>query len=419
MRKILLLLCAASSFIIASCSNENDILFPGWPDGGFLVNKQPIPEDIKHKFEGVYVVEQGKGRFGDTVVVKWNREHLGIHAGVHVAYLDMESGTSDSTIYLQGYWRYQNAVTTGLAQLVMGPDQGGRFIYGDQTVSDTTIRFRGKVGENNATPSEDLVIRYVRPFSPEALARKFYIINHHGSGSAPDYLPASENTCEIAKLIERYGANSIEIDIRPTQDGIPVLYHDSGLNWRLTQKGQMIGAIEDYTFAQVQASVRLLHGEKIPSLEQFLDTVIMSTTLELVYVDMKPTIEPYMQNAADVVTKALEKAKSMGRDIQIYLAITTDDLYNKFISLPNYQNISSMCELSLEQLEKAGSKVWSPRWTSGFSYKDVDQVHAAGKIAVTWTVNLPSALQEVVDGGKMDGVLTDFPTLASYYYYKQ
>jgi len=42
-----------------------------------------------------------------------------------------------------------------------------------------------------------------------------------------------------------------------------------------------------------------------------------------------------------------------------------------------------------------------------------------GKLAVTWTVNLPSAMQEVVGGGKLDGVLTDFPTLASYYYYKQ
>lgn len=419
MRKILLLLCAASSLVIASCSNENDMLFPGWPDGGFLVNKSAIPEDIKHKFEGVYVVEKGNDRFGDTVVIKWNREHLGIHSGLHFSYFDMEAGTSDSAIYLQGYWRYQNVTTTGLAQLVMAADQGGRYVYGDQTVVDTTIRFRGKIGEDEATPTEEVVLRFVRSFKPEVLARKFYIINHHGSGSAPDYLPASENTCEIAKLIERYGANAIEIDIRPTKEGIPILYHDTGINWRLAQKGPLVGPVEDYTLAQIQASVRLLHGEKIPTLAQFLDTVIMSTTLEFIYVDMKPTIEPFMQNAADVVTKALEKAQSMGRDVQIYLAITNDDLFNKFISLPNYQNISSMCELSIDQLEQAGSKVWSPRWTNGFSYADVDRVHAMGKLAVTWTVNLPGPMQEVVTGGKLDGVLTDFPTLASYYYYKQ
>jgi glycerophosphoryl diester phosphodiesterase len=395
------------------------MVFPQWSDGGFLVNKQPIPENIKHKLEGVYVVEQGKDRFGDTVVVKWNREHLGIFAGVHVAYLDMEVGVADSAVYIQGYWRYQNAVSTGLAQLVISKDQGGRFIYGDPTITDTTIRLRGKVGELEEDPTEDLVLRFVRPIRPETLARTFYIINHHGSGSAPDYLPASENTIEVAKIIERYGANAIEIDIRPSKDGIPILYHDSGLNWRLTQKGPLVGPIENYTYAQIRASVRLLHGEKIPSLEEFLDSVIISTTLKMVYVDMKPTIAPYMQNAADVVTKALEKAKARGNDIKIYLAITSDDLYNTFIALPNFKNISSMCELSLDQLEQSGAQVWSPRWTNGFSYADVDKVHAEGKLAVTWTVNLPGTMAEVVGGGKLDGVLTDFTSLACYYYYKQ
>lgn len=395
------------------------MVFPKWSDGGFLVNKQPIPENIKQKLEGVYVVEQGKDRFGDTVVVKWNREHLGIFAGVHVAYLDMEVGVADSAVYIQGYWRYQNAVSTGLAQLVISKDQGGRHIYGDPTVTDTTIRMRGKVGEKEADPTEDLVIRFVRPIKPEVLARTFYFINHHGSGSAPDYLPAAENTIEVAKIIERYGANAIEIDIRPTKDGIPILYHDTGLNWRLAEKGALVGPVENYTYPQIRASVRLLHGERIPSLEEFLDSVIISTTLKMVYVDMKPTIEPFMQNAANIVTKALEKAKARGNDIKIYLALTTDDLFNKFKTLPDYQNISSLCELSLDQLDESGAQVWSPRWTIGFSYADVDKVHAAGKKAVTWTVNLPGPMEEVVGGGKLDGVLTDFTTLACYYYYKQ
>lgn len=419
MKKILGLFYLSCGLIAASCSNENDMLFPEWTDGGFLVNKQPVPEDIKHKFEGVYVVEKGNDRFGDTVVVKWNREHLGIHAGVHVAFFDLESGAEDSSLYFQGYWRYQNVTTTGKAQLLMTKDQGGRFIYGDQTVTDTVVRLSGKIGEDNNTPSEEVQFRRVRGFSAKALSRKFYIISHHGSGSAPDYLPASENTWEIAKIIERYGANAIEIDIRPTKEGIPILYHDSGINWRLAQKGPLVGAVEDYTLKQLQTSVVLLHGERIPTLEQFLDTVIMGTTLEFVYVDMKPTIEPFMQNAADVVTAALAKAKSVGRDVYICLAITTEDLYNKFITLPNYENISSMCELSLDKLEKTNGKFWSPRWTNGFNYADVDAVHAMGKLAVTWTVNLPGPMQEVVNGGKMDGVLTDFTTLASYYFYKQ
>ncbi|HMK38793.1 MAG TPA: glycerophosphodiester phosphodiesterase family protein [Bacteroidota bacterium] len=403
----------------SACSNQFNVEVPQWQDGGFLSQTRPLSQAVKSKFEGIYTVEQGYGQFGNTVVVKWNGDYLGIYAGVQTAYFIMQAGGIDSVIYIQGYWRYANGDQTGLAQCIMSREEGGRYMFGDTTGGAPAIRFRGTWGNNQENPGQPVVFRFVRPIKPELLKRNFYIVSHHGSGGTPTELPASENTVEIARIIERWGANGIEIDIRPSKDGIPILYHDSGLNLRLTQRGPLVGPAENYTFAQLESFVRLIHGEKIPSLEQFLDAVVTQTTLKFVYVDCKPTIAPYMATAAAIQKAALAKAATLGRDVQIYLAITTDDILTQFETVPGYQNIPTICELDRAQLEQANSHVWSPRWTTGVPSADIAALHAEGRVVITWTVNLPSFIQPYAQDGEFDGMLSDYPGLVAYYYYIQ
>lgn len=281
------------------------------------------------------------------------------------------------------------------------------------------VRLRGTWGYNQDNPGQPVVFRFVRPIKPELLKRNFYIISHHGSGGTPTELPASENSVEIARIIEQWGANGIEIDIRPTKDGIPILYHDSGLNLRLTQRGPLVGPAENYTFAQLESFVRLIHGEKIPSLEQFLDAVVTQTTLKFVYVDCKPTIGPYLATAAAIQKAALAKAATLGRDVQIYLGITSDDILTQFEAVPGYQNIPTICELGADKLEQINSHVWSPRWTEGVPSADIAALHAEGRVVITWTVNLPSFIQPYTQDGEFDGMLSDYPGLVAYYYYTQ
>ena len=405
--------------LLSACKNEYGVNVPEWQNGGFLSQTRPLSSELKAKFEGIYTVEQGNSQFGNTVVLKWNGDYLGIYAGVQTAYFVMQAGGIDSVIYVQGYWRYANSDQTGLVQLLMAREEGGRYMFGDTSGETPTVRLRGTWGYNQDNPGQPVVFRFVRPIKPEVLKRNFYIISHHGSGGTPRELPASENTVEIARIIERLGANGIEIDIRPTKDGIPILYHDSGLNLRLTQRGPLVGPAENYTFAQLESFVRLIHGEKIPSLEQFLDVVVTETTLKFVYVDCKPTIAPYMAMAAAIQKAALAKAATLGRDVQIYLAITSDDIQTQFETVPGYQNIPTICELGMDKLEQMNSHVWSPRWTEGVPSADIAALHAEGRVVITWTVNLPGFIQPYTQGGEFDGMLSDYPGLVAYYYYTQ
>ena len=192
--------------LLSACKNEYGVNVPEWQNGGFLSQTRPLSSELKAKFEGIYTVEQGNSQFGNTVVLKWNGDYLGIYAGVQTAYFVMQAGGIDSVIYVQGYWRYANSDQTGLVQLLMAREEGGRYMFGDTSGETPTVRLRGTWGYNQDNPGQPVVFRFVRPIKPEVLKRNFYIISHHGSGGTPTELPASENTVEIARIIERLGS---------------------------------------------------------------------------------------------------------------------------------------------------------------------------------------------------------------------
>lgn len=399
--------------LLMGCSNDLDVLFPEW-DNDLLNSTTPLTPEMKTRFEGIYNVEQGSSQFGSTVIIQWNGDYLTIYTGKNTGYFLMQGGKLDTTVYLQGFWRYQNNAKTGLSQFRM--TEGADYVLGGDSSS---ILLEGTWGNNQDNPQEPVVLKFVRPIKPELLQNKFYIISHHGSGGGPEYLPQTENTIEIAKIIERYGANSIETDVRVSKDGIPFMYHDNALNPRLVQKGSLIGEPESYTFKELHSFVRLIHGEQIPTLEAMLDAIVTETTLEFVYVDLKPTSQPGLATIASICEAARQKAISLNRDIEIYMALTTDDILNAFLALPNYQNIPTICELSIDNLQQANSHVWSPRFTEGTQNSEVASLHSQGKIAITWTVNIPDLMYQYLHEGIFDGMLTDYPTLLAYYYYGQ
>jgi len=391
----------------AACDNLLDVVVPQFPNGGNLGGTAPLTAPQKQALEGVWVVEQGNADFGDTLVLKWNGNYLGIYGEKHYAYMVMQGGSTAAQILIEGYWHFGGSEQLGLAQFTTPLAGGG------------TVRLTGTFGKASALPSRALVLRFLRPIAPAVLAAPYYIISHHGSGGAPEILPYSENSVEITRMIERYGANGIEVDVRVARDGTPFLYHDFELNWRLTQKGGLIGAAEDYTFPQLQAGVRLLHGEQIPSLAAFLDTVITATSLQFIYVDMKPSSVNGMAAILSVQQAALAKAASLGRTVQIYVAITTDDVLAAYLAVPGYANSPTICELGIDKLNQANSQVWSPRFTQQIPVSDINTLHSQGKLAITWTVNVNDFVSQFVTQGNLDGILSDYPGLVAYYYYKQ
>lgn len=420
LRKIFSIFKPVNSFALIfllfnGCSNELGVIFPEWEDNVLDITT-PLTPEMKTRFEGIYNVEQGNSQFGNSVVIQWNGNYLTIYTGQNTGYFLMQGGELDNTVYLQGLWRYQNNAETGLSQFRM--TEGADYVLGNSSDS-SSILLEGTWGNNQDSPQEPVVLRIVRSINPELLQNDYFIISHHGSGGGPEYLQQTENTVEIAKIIERYGANGLETDVRLSKDGIPFMYHDNTLNPRLVQKGSLIGEPENYTFKELQSFVRLIHGERIPSLEAMLDVIVTQTNINFVYVDCKASSLPGLDIIASIQKAALEKAASLNRDVGIYIGIPSDDILNGFLALPDFQNIPSICELGIDELQQANSYVWSPRFTQGLQNSEVASLHAQGKIAITWTVDIPTLMLQYLQEGMFDGMLTDFPTLLAYYYYRQ
>jgi len=406
------------ALLLSACTNPSDVPIPGFAQGGILSQTYPLTAQAKAKLEGVYVLESGADKFGDRVVFKWAGDYLSVFTGKNVGYFVMKGGRLDSVVFLEGYWRYQNSTETGLAQLMVARDEGGRYLLGD-TTHGSTLRIRGNVGSGNGWPDQPVVFRYERPITPSLLTKKFQIIVHRAGGRTSDHLPASENTVEIIKMSERLGANGIEIDVRLTKDKVPVLYHDGGLNLRLTQKGPMVGPVEDYTLAELKSFVWLINGERIPTLEEALDAVVTQTNLKFVWLDTKTEQSGVITAYVPIAKKALQKAASMGRDLEICAGIPTQEVYDEFIAYPDYQNIPSLCELSPENVRTVNARVWGPRWTLGTQNDQVNAFHAEGRRAFTWTLDDPQFIEKYIREGIFDGILSNYPMAVAYQYYIQ
>jgi glycerophosphoryl diester phosphodiesterase len=412
MKKILILL--ASLLLFYSCNNEVEVITPIVDPSNFLGQTNPLPDNAKPIMEGVYEVTKGNELLGDEVVVKWNRDRLSIFAGLNGGYLVLESGYLDSVIFFMGYWRYSTNTETGAATFYIPADEGGSEIISGDT-SFTAIKFIGEYGFGNEFPANPLTLKYKRPFSERVKQGNFDILAHRGGGRNSDYLGVSENSIEMINIAERFGTTGVEIDARLSKDGIPFIYHDGDINLRLCQKSLIWGNIEDFTWAQLRTLVTLRNGEKIPSLRESLEFILEETNISVVWLDTKDV--DVVPASIELLTEINERAVNMGRNLKIYLGIPADDIYEEFLTQPNYQDVPSLVELSIDQVREANALIWAPRWTQGTQTSTVQQMQSEGRKVFTWTLDDENYIEEFINEGQFDGILTNYPTIVSYYHY--
>lgn len=408
--------------LVASCNSELRIIVPDTELlAPTLQGTSTIPNQARRLLEGVYVVSQGNARFGDTVILKHDRESLSIFCQKNSTYMVCRSGMKDSSILYAGYWRNAQSPQTGLSTLEIHKNDGAREIL--RSTRPATLTIRGAVGGSDALPSEPLVLQYVRPLYErikEKTNGKFWIIAHRGGGRNSDRLPFSENSTELIKFAGKLGANGVEIDVRLTRDGVPVLYHDENLNTRLINGEYMVGAIGNYTYGQLQELCRLKNGERIPTLDDVLRTVVDSTSLTAVWLDIKEAAEVEM--IIPMQKKYIERAQLLQaagkRDsLEIFFGLASDEIYQAFVAHPEHASVPSICELSVRQTQEANSKVFAPRWTLGTLQSEVSRLHAENRRAFVWTLDQPEFIVQFLNEGDYDGILTNYPTVVAYNYY--
>ena len=220
----------------------------------------------------------------------------------------------------------------------------------------------------------------------------------------------------MLSLSEKLGANAIEIDVKLSNDRIPFLYHDNTINLRLVQKSVIWGNIEDFTFAQLRTLITLINGERIPSLQDALEYVLEQTHLEFVWLDMKSSKND-MQEVIAIQKNILNRAEMMGRKLEIFVGLPSDDKINQFLSHPDWQTTLSLNELDVQDVRRTMSEIWGPRWTLGMQSDKVIEMQNEGRRAITWTMDDADFINKYISEGYFDGMVTNYPTLVAYYHY--
>lgn len=395
---------------VSSCYKDyNQLAIPSNGTLGLLEGTIPLTDSMMTNLEGIYNINSSL--FGNKVVVKASGKYISVFAIKSESYIILQAGIKDSAIILEGYWRFASNPETGLVSMNIAAENGAlQIIHGLQP---TQVIMDAMYGRGDEYPTNKFDLSFLQPLTKTT--DNYWIIAHRGGGRNADMLPASENSLGIIEYAERLGANAIEIDVRLTKDGVPVLFHDEIMSKRLINEDYFIGKISDYSFAQLRSFCTLKDGERIPTLEEALETVVNKTNLKLVWIDTKAV--GMMEKLVVLQQKYTALAAQRGKTLEILIGIPSIEVFNDFTNYPNFQNYPSICELDESYVTQCNSKVWGSRWSLGLIDDRVLTMHNNGVRSFVWTLDETELIRSFIKKGNFDGIVTNYPSIVAYEYY--
>ena len=357
-----------------------------------------------HAIEGVYRVEMGDDIFGTTVVLKWNGRFCNLLAEKDGIVAAMHLRRDSDRFLLEGRaWWNDSQRMQDLSFEIWEKEGADSMALG---IRPTRIVIRATDG---------LVARFVllRPVNP----KPFFVVAHRGGFNNSGQFNIPDNSLEMIRTAQDFGANAIELDVRVTKDGVPIIFHDDNFTPRLVNGEFLFGAVSGFTFSHIRNFGTLKNGERIPTLREALDEVLVSTAIDFVEFDVKnpETIAPLF----DIQRDYHAQGRAMGRSLSCYIDLPTEEIANAFIRDKRHPDALCMCELDEMWIDKSGARIWSPRWTIGTSTDRARSLKERGILFVPWTVNEPQFIDALLNEAQADGVLTDVPNIVAFKWYSR
>ena len=231
----------------------------------------------------------------------------------------------------------------------------------------------------------------------EYISRPFVNYAHRG---ASEYLP--ENTFISFYTGVFMKANGIETDVRLTKDGVPVLFHDDTLE-RVTGES---GAVEDYTFAELQKFRVSKNGyvDTIASFEDFLR--------HFGFRDLTFAIE-LKGKGAEIVTADLLRKYNM-TDKCVVTSFQMDYLETFADYAPEFKiGLLTANPDTAHELAAMGAWEICPI-ASLVTPESVNKWHSMGLGVRAWGVSDEKLMKQVYDSGA-DGMTVNFPDKLTEY----
>lgn len=388
-----------AAVVLASCGGGGDTVdIPTFPDGGLLRDATPVPSLVA--LSGLHRVESGAELLGGEVFVRASSSSVSVFAEPEATYLVTKGGClADGRLVLEGHLRHATTTQTGLVRLFVGPETNARALCRGELPTEPLVL------DGTAQSS---TIRLRRTRAPRDPGGRFYVVAHRGGCRTLDRCGASENSVEVIRLAESLGADAVEVDVRLTSDGVPILYHDDAFDARLTKGAYCHGDVADFPLVHVRALCRLEGGEQVPTLEDALAAAIDDTSLRGVWLDVK-SVEALGPTRV-VAERQAARARALGRDLQIVAGLWSSELVDAWAASPPPAAVTCLSELEPGDLERAGCTVWGPRWTRGLMESDVRAVQARGHRVAYWTLDEREFIDAFL-GARPDAILTNRPGL--------
>lgn len=399
-----------SLFTLSCVSELQPVVFPSIDYVAELANATPLDGTRRAIVGGVYLVEEGKGRLGDTVAVRFDGLRFTIYAVRNVTFVGGAGGAQgDSAIFI-GTWRAVTGPEAGRLDLVAPADEGGKELV-EGKGSGKGLVLQGKL--QLAASSENIRLKKLGQI--KGRLRGFQIIAHRGGGRNSERLGRSENSIPMMLLASVLGSTGIEIDIHMTKERIPIVFHDPTFTARTVPSPYVIGNVENYTLTQMRVAARLVNGETIPTLREALKAVIDSTLLTLVWLDNKA---PLVVDSVILIQKEMQDyAKTRGRDVRILFGIPADDILTAYENSPLKGTVPVLCELDVDVVRRVNAEVWAPRFTAGTQDALVAEMQKEGRQVYVWTLDDEDFIRRFLQADVFDGVLTNYPTLLAAIFY--
>ncbi len=366
------------------------------------------------QLQGIYKIEEGKDFFGETAVLKWSYTverrrtiyHLSFFCEKGGTYIVCEGRRHHNDILLFGHWRKAAANGTGVVKLMITTSGTNPL----QNNNSTTWVIEGWYGEGNKKPSKGVKLSFTEPLPQKP---PFEILAHRGGARNVDFLPVSENTLAMMKMAARLGATGVEIDVRITKDGVPVIFHDAFLSIHTVDK-LYAGWLRNYLLKELRR-FRLRKGGRVPTLRQTLHTILYQTPLQTVWLDIKNKCD--LQCIVNLQREYMQRAAAIGRELFIYIGIPDKTILDCFTSLDDYLDIPSLTELELDVALAINAEAWAPQYTNGFQKQAVGTLHAINRKAFVWSLDSKFMIDWFISEGRFDGLVTNAPSVAAHWYY--
>ncbi|MFL5741933.1 MAG: glycerophosphodiester phosphodiesterase [Flavisolibacter sp.] len=396
-----------------SCS-KNEITPPPDATHNNLDGTSFVNLSVAKGLEGIYQLKSGSNALGSQFVCKISKTKVSFFGDASGLFFILSYGfkPSDSSIQFGGFWRISESTTQSIIQLSIAAKDGASDLMNNRVPA--TIELKGSfIDKNGTTQSIDLV--FSRKFSDYVRTHEFVIFAHHGVLTTANP-PYAQNSLNGVLHDQDYGVDGLEFDVRLTKDHVPICIHNPGIDILLTKKSPLSGEYIQYSFEFLENYIELIDGQRIPSVEQVLRAFIDSTTMKYMWLDIKgdPDIFKYLE---PVVRNAYAHATAKGRTVEIIADIPTKDVIDQYKSWPNYSDLPTMCELSLQDAIDLKSVYFGPRYTLGLLTEDVNKAHSMGMKVYSWTLNSHSLITNYLQNGNFDGFISDYPAYVVYDYY--